>query len=365
MQQTQALLLKPQYKNAVSIWLILCLALIACMVLLGGYTRLSGSGLSITEWKPIHGSIPPLNAEEWQEEFLKYQQIPQYQQVNKGMDLEEFKTIFWPEFWHRNLGRLIGIVFILPLLFFYFRNIISRPFAYRLGGIFLLGGLQGLMGWIMVASGLKDLLFVSHVKLAMHLGLAFILFGLILWALLRVLSANSKNGVAIARTPAYVKYFAGFVGLLFIQILFGAFMAGLHAGMIYNTFPKMDGYWLHPDVWNFSGIWLENIALIQFLHRSLAVSLVIYAIIWFVRYRSEERIIHCKKWIISFFALLSVQCILGILTLIKVVPLQLALKHQFTGLLLFAVSVILLYKISHSKEHHEIRADAALYEKEL
>ncbi len=341
---TQAQLVQPSYRTAVSAWLIACLLLIVCMVCLGGYTRLSGSGLSITEWKPIHGSIPPLNAAEWQEEFDKYRQIPQYQQLNKGMSLEEFKTIFWPEFWHRNLGRLIGLVFAVPLAFFFFNKAISKPFSLRLLGILALGGLQGLMGWIMVASGLKDLVFVSHVKLAMHLGLAFIIFSAILWSLLDVRYPPTSTPIS-KEDKRLITGFWVFVALLFAQIIFGAFMAGLHAGLIYNTFPLMNGALIPPETFDFHGIWTENIPLIQFIHRWLAKFLCIYLILWWWFFRGYASFGSAKYWFLSLVALLAVQMILGILTLVNVTPFHLALMHQLCGLFLFAASVLVAHRI--------------------
>jgi cytochrome c oxidase assembly protein subunit 15 len=340
---TQAQLVQPSYYKAVIVWLSVCLLLIACMVMLGGYTRLSGSGLSITEWKPIHGSIPPLNESEWQEEFEKYRQIPQYQQINKGMSLDEFKSIYWPEFWHRNLGRLIGIVFALPLAWFYFRRHISKPFAVRLFAIFALGGLQGFMGWIMVASGLKDLVFVSHLKLAMHLGLAFIIFGAILWALWNVITNHTPYGNIKKETAT--KYFAIFLALLFTQIIFGAFMAGLHAGLIYNSFPLMNNALIPPETFDFQGIWTENIALIQFIHRWLAKFLCLYLILWWWIFKDCASYRLAKRWFFALICVLFVQFILGVLTLVKVTPLHLALMHQIVGLVLFGVAVSVFYHL--------------------
>lgn len=377
MPSTQAQLVQTNKTRVISAWLVMCLLLVIGMVLLGGYTRLSGSGLSITEWKPIHGSIPPLNALQWQEEFEKYQQIPQYQHINKGMSLEEFKTIFWPEFWHRNLGRLIGIVFALPLAWFYFRKQIAPKFALRLLVIFALGGLQGLMGWIMVASGLKDLLFVSHLKLAMHLGLALIIFGGILWALLDVSNhtptacgdgkggadATSKQGMPPLTSPQAVgisessgkhvlckNTFAIFLALVFIQIIFGAFMAGLHAGLIYNTFPLMNGALISPETFDFQDIWLENIPLIQFIHRWLAKFLCLYFILWWWFFKGCASVSAVKSKLLTLASVLLVQFALGVLTLIHAAPLHLALTHQVVGVLLFAVTVILAHSLIGTKK---------------
>lgn len=350
MSPTQAQLISPEKRPYVQLWLIICLLLIAAMVMLGGYTRLSGSGLSITEWKPIHGSIPPMNDTEWTEEFEKYKQIPQYQQINSGMTLEEFKTIFWPEFWHRNVGRLMGIIFALPLAWFYFSKTIALSFALRLFAILGLGGLQGLMGWVMVASGLKDMVFVSHIKLAMHLGLALIIFALLLWALLDVHDYPSpfRIGNKGESPPPNLlpkgqginaRWFAMFPLLIFIQIIFGALLAGLHGGLIYNTFPLMNGVLIPPETFDFQGVWFENVGLIQFIHRWLAKFLVIVLILWWWFFRRCARLHAAKPWLFVLAGIIGVQFVLGILTLVNAVPMQLALLHQLTGLLLFAVAL--------------------------
>ncbi len=326
--------------SAVWYWLFLCTALVVLMVLVGGYTRLSGSGLSITQWKPIHGVIPPLGLEQWQEEFAAYQQSPQYQKINMGMTLEEFKSIYWPEYMHRLLGRLIGMVFFIPLVVFALRRSISRQFGWRLAGIFALGGLQGLMGWLMVASGLVDNPHVSHIRLAAHLILAFALFALLLWAVL-----DTKNETPARPAPnAYSLWFA----LLCLQVILGALLAGLHGGLIYNTWPTMNGEWISSDIAETPGV-MENIPLIQFLHRTLAVLVAGGFLLWWHWQWAYVKNNHLGKVCAGVTAVIALQFILGVFTLLFHVPLPLALAHQMTGLLLFGLAVILLHMLRHDR----------------
>lgn len=326
---------------------MVCLLLIAFMVAVGGYTRLSGSGLSMTDWHPIHGVIPPMDTAEWEEEFAAYQQSPQGRTTNAGISLEEFKTIFWPEYWHRILGRVIGVVFLMPLVVFGVRKSISRRFGLRLLAIFALGGLQGLAGWYMVASGLVNDPHVSHLRLAIHLSLAFILFALILWALLDVLHER-KNTKAV---PSVVQFwYKGWLALLCVQIILGAFVAGLKAGLIYNTWPTMNGVWLPAELWGDAKPWHENIALVQFLHRKTAILVALGFGLWWFFARHYVKNNALIKQVLSAAIILLVQFKLGILTLIKTVPLNLALAHQLVGLALFAVAVWLLYGISHARD---------------
>lgn len=349
-------------RHAILVWLMLCLQLIALIVLVGGYTRLSGSGLSITEWKPIHGVIPPNDENEWKEEFTAYKATPQYKLINSDMSLSGFKNIFWPEYFHRLLGRIIGIAFALPLLLFALRGSIGVKLFWRMTGILVLGGLQGGVGWIMVKSGLKDTPYVSHTKLALHLSLAFTIFALILWTVLDILHSgqtalsNEKPKRLNSRCPTvtYRLWFA----LLCIQIVFGGFMAGLHAGLVYNTWPTMNGEFFpdgtfspSPTEGNVSSSMatnmLRNIAFIQFIHRSLAAFLVISFLLWWYSYREYITIKHLNKICIMVIYLILAQFILGVLTLIYSVPIPIALAHHFTALLLWASAVLLLYEIGN------------------
>jgi cytochrome c oxidase assembly protein subunit 15 len=327
--------------RAIILWLSLCALLVAMMVMIGGYTRLSGSGLSITEWKPIHGTIPPLDAAQWQEEFAAYQQSPQYKKVNMGMSLEGFKVIFWPEFIHRLLGRLIGAVFFMPLVVFAVRKSFSARFGWRLTAIFALGGLQGLIGWLMVASGLVDMPQVSAIRLALHLSVAFAILGLLVWAAMD--AAKDKQGFVIddflpSHHRPLTAYCLWFI-LVIAQIILGALMAGTHAGFIYNTWPTMNGeivpYALFSDA----------ITLIQFLHRNVAILVAFGFLFWWYCNREYVKNSHLGKVCAWVSALIILQFTLGVLTLVNAVPLPLALIHQTVALVLFIIVVLLLYKL--------------------
>jgi len=337
-------------RKKVIIWLSTCLFLVSLMVLLGGYTRLSGSGLSITSWKPIHGIIPPIDDAEWMEEFSAYKATPQYNLVNKGMELADFKVIFWPEFWHRVLGRTVGFVFFLPLLIFATRGSFSRQFFLRLTGIFALGGLQGAIGWIMVKSGLADLPYVSPIKLALHLSTAFAIFTLILWAILDVVNGGwwsvagekeIKKPSTIHHSPFTTYYF--FLTLLAVQIIFGALVAGSHAGLLYNTWPSMNGGFLPDGI--FAQPLMQNLGLIQFIHRNLAILVAIGFPLWWLANRTFIKQNRLNRICIVVFSLIFAQFALGVATLILQVPLPIALAHQMNALLLWAAAVWLWYKI--------------------
>lgn len=314
------------------------------MVLVGGYTRLSGSGLSITDWKPVHGVAPPLNEGEWEQEFTLYKASPQYQLVNQGMALDEFKDIFWPEYWHRVLGRSVGIVFLLPFLGFILRRSISFRFALRLSLIFALGGAQGFIGWFMVKSGLIDDPYVSPIKLAMHLSTAFLILCGLLWAILDLWNPWGESPHALPRR--HLRFFYVLLGLLVVQIIYGAFVAGLKAGLVYNSFPTMNGEWVPDGMTNLSP-WHENlhhnVTLVQFSHRWNAMALLFLLPIWWYCAMPHviSKSIRRTAWVM--IAALSLQVTLGVLTLIKQVPLGLALKHQMTALLLLASMVALLH----------------------
>lgn len=338
-------------RGAVLLWLTCCLFLVASMVFVGGYTRLSGSGLSITEWKPIHGAIPPIGVEEWEEEFAAYRATPQYEKINKGMTMDEFKTIYWPEYFHRLLGRAIGFVFLAPFVAFALRRSITKPFALRLLGIFALGGLQGTVGWLMVASGLVSAPYVSHFKLALHLSIAFLIFALLLWAWLDV--GRNRRAATFRNTPSGVlSYYRLWFGLLVVQIVYGAFVAGLHAGLIYNTFPTMNGQWIPDEIMAMSPFYNNfflNHATVQFIHRVIAVLLLPAFLLWWNYARIHVKTSVFNKLSAAILLVIALQVTLGVLTLIHQVPLPLALAHQMTALLLFALTTALLHDLTRLK----------------
>lgn len=337
------------HSRAVALWLFGCCIFVALMVFVGGVTRLTESGLSITEWKPVTGAVPPLSEAAWQDAFAKYKQIPEYKQINFGMTLDEFKNIYWWEFFHRLLGRLTGFIFFLPWLYFIVKGYTDKKLNLRLLGIFALGGMQGLMGWYMVKSGLSERTDVSQYRLAAHLLLAFALFtllylqGLSLWRG----KPKKKRKHKLPDTLFYMG--CVLIALLFVQVGMGALVAGLDAGLTYNTFPKMDGRWI-PDGLMTMKPWyvnfFENIVMVQFQHRWMAKLLgVLFIGYWFWLKRqplSKELRIAADGMMMA----LLLQILLGVETLLRVVPVALASAHQMTALLLltFTLSVVFLLR---------------------
>src|SRR5271155_1419927 len=231
-------------RRAVAAWLFICCALVSVLVVVGGVTRLTHSGLSITEWDPIVGTLPPLSDGDWSEAFIRYRSTPEYRQVNPDMDLEAFKHIYWWEYAHRLLGRAIGVAFLLPYLWFLIRRQIPLGYAGALAAIFALGGLQGALGWYMVQSGLVDDPRVSHLRLTAHLGLAFLIFGAMLWVALSL----SRPRPASPDKPALRRFASLLVGLVYLMVLAGGLVAGIRAGFAYNSFPRMNGHWVPPEI---------------------------------------------------------------------------------------------------------------------
>jgi heme a synthase len=331
----------------VRVWLLTVAALVFLLVSIGGATRLTGSGLSITEWKPIMGIVPPLSAADWHDAFEKYRQIPQYQQVNKGMSLDAFKRIFWWEWAHRFLGRLVGFAFLVPFLALLAAGRIPRPLLPRLVGIFALGGLQGFIGWYMVSSGLVDRISVSQYRLAVHLGLAIVIFGALLWVALSLDERRSKSAAVASGGWA-----AAITGLLFVQILLGALVAGMKAGMGYNTWPLMDGQ-LIPSGLGIMQPWylnlFENAMTAQFNHRVVAYVAVL-AVAWHawsvLRTSDDARV---RGTVIALAVGTLLQVLLGIWTLLAQVPLSLGLAHQAGAAALFAIAIWHLYAVRHAR----------------
>jgi heme a synthase len=339
--------------RAMAWWLVICAAMVFAMVVLGGATRLTESGLSMVEWKPLT-VLPPLTAEQWQTEFSNYQQFPEFQKKNGWMTLADFKSIYWLEYSHRLWGRLIGAVFLLPFLWFFYRRAVDRPLAWKLGGLFILGGLQGALGWFMVASGLQDRPDVSQYRLAAHLITAFILYGALIWVALDLFGANRQRS-------AHDSHFARLALMLPIAVLIvataGAFVAGLDAGLTYNTFPLMDGRLvpagaLAQEPWyaNF----FENVATVQFEHRLLAVALVVFVAAIWLRARRAELGRRGRRLTHAVGAMTIIQAALGISTLLLVVPVPLALAHQTGALILFTLSICLAHETR--VEHGSLRA---------
>lgn len=312
----------------------MCMALVAIIVLIGGITRLTGSGLSMVDWKPIMGSIPPLSSTSWDLAFDAYKQSPEYIKINAGMTLSEFKFIFFWEYLHRMIGRCIGLAAVLPFLYLLIKKQLSAGFTRRWLIIIALIGCQGLMGWFMVKSGLVDNPHVSHFRLAAHLSLAFLIFSLMLKEYCRMaLPKKSRSSPLIW----------GVTGLIGLQIVFGAFTAGLHAGNYYNTYPKMGPDWLPEAAVMYPGGLVNNLLnnpiMIQWLHRWLAVAVLIGVVMIWIRC-SKSTDVHLQTSGLLLVAAVGFQFILGIITLMSAVWLPVALAHQFGALVLLSSIVI-------------------------
>jgi cytochrome c oxidase assembly protein subunit 15 len=313
--------------KAIAAWLLLCAAMVCAIVVVGGITRLTRSGLSIVEWQPLVGTFPPLTEAHWQELFAKYRETPEYKLVNLGMDLEGFKRIFWWEYVHRLLGRLIGLVYFVPFVWFLVRRRIERPLAWRLWGVFALGALQGGLGWFMVKSGLVDDPKVSHFRLTAHLGVALAIIAAELWIALELLrpSAGARSRLALA-----------LAGLVFLMALSGAMVAGLRAGYAYNTFPLMNGHLIPPETFSLEPWWRNfeyNMATVQLVHRALFWLLLVLVPLawWAARGRATAH---------ALLAAFVLQAALGISTLLLGVPVALAAAHQAGAVLLLVAALV-------------------------
>jgi heme a synthase len=328
--------------RVVAAWLLVCCTLVFALIVVGGVTRLTHSGLSITEWQPIVGTLPPLSESQWGEAFAKYQMTPEYQQVNRGMSIDAFKGIFWVEYVHRLLGRLVGFAFIVPLLWFVARGKLpSAPgLAPMLFGIFLLGAAQGALGWYMVQSGLVDDPRVSQLRLTAHLGLALLIFAAMFWTALTLLRPVGAGG---AQVRTLFRGAVSLVALIFVMALSGGLVAGIRAGFAYNTFPLMNGHFVPPEIMQISPWYMNfvnNMATVQFDHRLLAWTLLALVPIWWWRVRATPEIPARASLAANLlFAMLLAQVSLGISTLVLVVPLPLAALHQAGAVLLFAAAL--------------------------
>jgi len=328
----------PRNVRAVAIWLLWCCAMIFGMVVIGAITRLTLSGLSITEWQPVTGILPPLSLADWAAEFEKYRQIPQYRLLNSGMSLADFQTIYWWEYVHRLWGRLIGIVYAVPFLWFWLRGRLPRRLLMPLGGILLLGAAQGALGWYMVESGLADRTDVSQHRLVAHLALALAIYGLTLWIALGLLHTPSPAQRASWRRSA-----EAIIALVALTIVAGGFVAGLHAGLIYNTFPLMDGRFVPLDyaqLQPFLRNWFENVAAVQFDHRVLAMTTAGAVLaLWLAGQRTALGR-PARLALHALFAAAALQFALGMSTLLLVVPIPLAAAHQAGAVLLLTAAIV-------------------------
>jgi len=332
-------------------WLFTGCFLVFVMVIVGGITRLTGSGLSITEWKIITGTLPPFTESAWTEEFSKYTESPQFEQINSHFGLSEFKSIYWWEYLHRLLGRLIGLVFIFPWIYFIITKQLSTSMIWKSLILFLMGGLQGFLGWYMVKSGLVNDPNVSHYRLALHLTTAFITFGLTFWFALGILAQKRNKAPSSYSIVALVILF-----VVLVQIVFGAFVAGLDAGYVYNTFPKMDGKWIADSVrfaWMNDGIMglFNSLGGVQFIHRYMAYVVTAIIILELIRVHRTEDIQVKVPGIMRAYQFLGlmviVQFFLGVITLLYNVPVVMGVVHQAGAFILFAGAIYLLHRLNH------------------
>jgi len=327
--------------KAIERWLLAVACLVFLMVIVGGITRLTESGLSITRWEPLSGAIPPLNDEAWQHAFALYKASPQYQQINSGMTLADFKAIYFWEFIHRLLARLIGLAFALPLLFFWWKRAIPKGYGWKLTGLLALGGLQGVIGWWMVASGLVDRPDVSHIRLAVHLLMALLIFAAMIWLAGDMRELARDPEAPPARMPLLGIWL---LSLMFLQFMFGAYVAGLDAGRQFQTWPLMEGEfyptgyeWLTPALRNF----VDNPITVQFVHRWLAW-LVAALAVWLgvVAWRRD-----LKMDAVMVVGAVAIQINLGVLTLLSNLNLQIAASHQGMAVLLLGAVVGTLHRL--------------------
>jgi heme a synthase len=328
------------WDRAVRLWLYSVALLVLAMITVGGATRLTDSGLSITEWQPILGAIPPLTEAHWQEAFDKYRQIPEYQLVNKGMSLDAFKAIYWWEWGHRFLGRIIGLAFALPFALFWYAGALQRPgLVPRLAGVLALGGLQGVIGWYMVKSGLVDRVDVSQYRLALHLTVAFVILALVVWLALGIGRPETRaaSEARLARLPAAI------IALIFLQVVIGAFVASLKGGLVYNTWPTMNGALVPGDLFAIEPWYhnpFENPVMAQFIHRLIAYTVVIAVAVeaWRVLASpATERRLVVSVWLL--LAGVLGQAALGIWTLLEAVPIGLGIAHQACAAILLVIAV--------------------------
>lgn len=347
LMQTNAMLrTRPR---SMALWLFIVAAMIVAMVMVGGITRLTESGLSITQWKPISGTLPPLTDAAWQAEFEGYKKIPEYREVNAGMTLAGFKAIFFWEYVHRLLGRLIGLAFALPLIWFAIRRQIPRGYGWRLSALLALGGLQGAIGWWMVASGLSVRTDVSHIRLAVHLSTALILLGGIVWTALDLRAAHNMAGnLAIARPSRLVPIAAIALVLLGVQIIFGAFTAGLDAGYAFASWPLMGDAWFPAGAPMVSPAWrnaVDNPIVVQFIHRwfAFAAAAGLGLLAWQAIRQGAARAGY------AIVGLVSLQILLGIATLMSGVAIEIAVAHQVNAALTLIAAIVAAHQLGRHR----------------
>ena len=345
--------------RALRIWLGAIAFLIVAMILVGGATRLTDSGLSITEWQPIIGAIPPLSDTDWQEAFEAYKQIPEYSQINRGMSLEAFKSIYWWEWAHRFLGRFIGLVFFVPFVCFWAAGYIPRTLMPKLVGLFVLGGLQGALGWYMVKSGLVDRVDVSQYRLAAHFGVAVLIFGYTLWL---ILGLGREAGANPARSSAATVAAGLVLGLVFVQMLAGALVAGIDGGLGFNTWPLMNGAFIPRGLGEASPWYLnlfENPLTVQFNHRMLGYAVVVVTILQAIWLGMRDPRAPYVGSAVTLAVLAVLQATLGVWTLLLAVPIELGLAHQAGAILVFAAALYHFWLALHGTNSAEAQMAAS------
>jgi len=332
-----------QYDRQIALWLILCAGVIFGMILLGGVTRLTESGLSMVEWRPLMGIVPPLNEAQWIEVFNKYRQFPEYQKVNMGMSLEDFQYIFMYEYLHRVLGRIIGVLFFFPMIYFALRGRVKAGLMPKLWLLFVLGGCQGLLGWYMVKSGLVDRPDVSQYRLTAHLGLAFLIYAYMVWVIFDLLMPAAR-----ASTAVFARSSKGLVALIFLMILSGGFVAGTNAGFSYPTWPKMGPTFIPEGLYSTTPFWLamfEDVTTIQFNHRMFAYLLVVLVTMFAVKVIAARPNDRSRLASVLILAALAAQVILGISTLLLHVPIPLAAAHQGGAVVLLSAGLFFAHSL--------------------
>ncbi len=339
----QALIRAHRNPMHVTVWLLVICAMIYSVIAIGGYTRLTQSGLSMVDWRPISGVLPPLTQTQWIAEFEHYQQFPEYKTVNIDLSLQGFKRIFWIEYTHRMAGRLVALAFLIPFLFFQFRGYFSIAMSLRLIAVFLVGGLQGLLGWYMVRSGMVSDPSVSQYRLAAHLSLAVLLYSYVLWLSIGLICKKFRLGYP-ERSRQLSAGIAICIGLVAIMLVSGGFMSGTRAGFVVNTYPRMNGEWIPDMLFSLTPLWVnlfENVIAIQFTHRWVAFALVMAtAIVWFQRFSMDRSAVR----ILLDIAMIVVICqfCLGVATLVSRVQLPIALAHQSGFVMLLSILIIML-----------------------
>ncbi|RPG18641.1 MAG: heme A synthase [Pelagibacteraceae bacterium TMED124] len=336
------ILLRKEFLNLVYYWLLSILILIGLIVIVGGLTRLTDSGLSITRWDVVSGIFPPFSEKAWDEAFNLYKKIPQFYLSNPDLTISEFKVIYYWEYFHRILGRILGLAFIIPLLFFYYKKVFSREYNIKFLLLFLLILIQGTVGWYMVKSGLIENTTVSHYRLAIHLNLALILFSATFWYLLNLKNTQSIIFFNFSKNNIYLKIF---ILLIFLQITFGAFTSGLDAGMLYQTWPLMNQNYFPDDISFNNNLFdlFNQPSFVQFIHRNLAYLIVLYTLIilFFVLYKRRTDLYKSAFLLVS---IIFVQAFLGILTLLSGVNIVFASMHQLSTIFLLLFSIYFYYK---------------------